>query len=445
MRFSRKRRGLMNDYVLGVSACIFLIIFFATGIEISFGIGIVGAAGLIIVSGFEVARGICAQDFLDNLSSYGLTVIPLFMLMGQIAFHAGIAKRLYEAAYKFVGRIPGGLAMATVVAATMFKAMCGSSLATTATFASVSVPQMTRYNYNTRLSTGVVASVGSIGMLFPPSITMIIYGVMTEQSIGRLFIAGIVPGALIALFFLGIIFIWCKIEPGLGPASAEVFPLREKIRSLPEFLSVAVIFGLIIGGLMSGFFTPTESGTIGVIGVFILAVVLKGMSFRGFVTAVDESLRSAVMILILITCSAILGHFLTVTQIPQVAADWLTALPLPRFAVMIIVLFFYLLGGSFIDDLAFMILITPILFPSVQKLGYDPIWFGMMLGVTLMVGTIIPPVAVGVFVVKNITGESFKTIYSGVVPFLASFVFVAMLLFVFPQIATWLPNLLMGK
>ena len=435
----------MNDYVLGVSACIFLIIFFATGVEISFGIGIVGAVGLIIVSGFEVARGICAQDFLDNLSSYGLTVIPLFMLMGQIAFHAGIAKRLYEAVYKFVGRIPGGLAMATVVAATMFKAMCGSSLATTATFASVSIPQMTRYNYNTRLSTGVVASVGSIGMLFPPSITMIIYGVMTEQSIGKLFIAGVVPGALIALFFLGIIFIWCKIDPALGPASTEVFPLREKIRSLPEFLSVAVIFGLIIGGLMSGFFTPTESGTIGTIGVFILAVVLKGMSFRRFVTAVDESLRSAVMILILITCSAILGHFLTVTQIPQVAADWLTALPLPRSAVMIIVLFFYLLGGSFIDDLAFMILITPILFPSVQKLGYDPIWFGMMLGVTLMVGSIIPPVAVGVFVVKNITGESFNTVYSGVVPFLVSFVLVATLLFVFPQMATWLPNLLMGK
>jgi C4-dicarboxylate transporter, DctM subunit len=169
------------------------------------------------------------------------------------------------------------------------------------------------------------------------------------------------------------------------------------------------------------------------------------MTFKNFIASVDESMRSAVMVLFLIACSAILGHFLAITQIPQVAADWLTALPLHRVLIMVLVLFFYLLGGSFIDDLAFMILITPILFPAVQKLGYDPIWFGMMLGVTIMVGVIIPPVAISVFVVKNLTGESFNTIYAGVVPFLASFVLVAALLFVFPQMATWLPNLLMGK
>lgn len=435
----------MNEYVIGLSACVVLILLFVTGVEIAFGIAIVGVAGLLIVSGFHTALSICGQDFLDTLSSYSLTVIPLFMLMGQIAFHSGIAQRLYDAAYKLVGRIPGGLGMATVFAATMFKAMCGSTLATTATFSSVAIPQMTRYNYSKKLSTGVVASVGTIGMLFPPSITMIIYGVMTEQSIGRLFIAGIVPGLLISLTFIGIIFVWCRIDPTLGPANTEVFSLKEKIRSLPEFVSVAIIFGLVVGGLMSGVFTPTESGTIGTIAVFILAVVKKGVTIKNLIRSVDESLRSAVMVLILIACSAIFGHFLAITQIPQVAADWLTALPVHRVLVMVIVLFFYLLGGSFIDDLAFMILITPILFPAVQKLGYDPIWFGMMLGVTIMVGTIIPPVAISVFVVKNLTGESFNTIYTGVVPFLASFVLVAALLFVFPEIATWLPNLLMGR
>jgi C4-dicarboxylate transporter DctM subunit len=441
----KKEGGAMNEYVLGVVALIFLMFFLMTGVEIAFGIALVGIAGLMITSGFDVAFNMACQDFYDTLGSYSLTVIPLFMLMGQIAFHAGIAQRLYDAAYKLVGRVPGGLAMATVLAATMFKAMCGSTFATSATFSSVAIPQMTRYNYSKRLSTGVVASVGTIGMLIPPSISMIIYGIITEQSIGRLFLAGIIPGIMIACLFIAVIYVWCKINPALGPASTEIIPLKEKIRSLPEFISVFVIFGVVIGGLMAGIFTPTEAGTIGTIAIFILAVVMKGMSFKIFVDSVDESMRSAVMILIIIACSAVLGHFLAITQIPQVAGEWLTGLPLPRVLVMCIIFLFYLLGGSFIDDMAFVILITPILFPAVVKLGYDPIWFGVFVGITLMVGSIIPPVAVSVFIVKNITGESFNTIYSGVVPFLASFIVIAALLFVFPGIATWLPNLLMGQ
>jgi tripartite ATP-independent transporter DctM subunit len=289
----------MSQYALGIWACILLIPFFLTGIEIAFGIAIMGVAGLMIVSGFHPALSIVSQDFFDTLSSYSLTVIPLFMLMGQIAFHAGIAQRLYDAAYKFVGRIPGGLAMATVVAATAFKAMCGSTLATTATFSSVAIPQMTRYKYNKKMSTGIVASVGSIGMLFPPSITMIIYGVMTEQSIGRLFVAGFVPGALISLVFLAIIYVWCKINPKVGPASTETFTVREKVRTLPEFLSVLIIFGVVIGGLMSGVFTPTESGTIGTIAVIVLALIKKSLTFKIFRTSVEEAMNGAVMVLIL--------------------------------------------------------------------------------------------------------------------------------------------------
>lgn len=435
----------MNDYVLGVAACVVLMLFLLTGIEIAFGIVLVGLAGVIITSGFDVGFNMVVQDMFDTFSSYSLTVVPLFMLMGQIAFHSGIAQRLYDAVYKLIGRVPGGLAMATVIAATMFKAMCGSTFATSATFSSVAVPQMTRYRYSKRLSTGVVASVGTIGMLIPPSISMIIYGIITEQPIGRLFLAGIVPGLLIALFFIVIIYVWCKINPALGPASDEVVSRKEKIRSLPEFISVIIIFGVVIGGIMAGVFTPTEAGTIGTAAIFILAVVKKGMTFKRFFASVDESMRAAVMILTIIACSAVLGHFLSITQIPQMAGDWLTGLPLHRVLIMAIIFLFYLLGGSFIDDLAFMILITPILFPAVVKLGYDPIWFGVFVGVTLMVGAIIPPVAVSVFIVKNITGESFNTVYSGVVPFLISFIIVAILLFLFPEMATSLPNLLMGK
>jgi len=435
----------MNEIVLGVGACIFLIFFLLTGVEIAFGILLVGFVGYALLDGFDAAYSLMAQDFFDVLSSYSLTVVPLFMLMGQIAFNAGIAQRLYDSAYKWVGRVPGGLAMATVVAATMFKAMCGSTLATAATFSSVAIPEMTRYGYGKKLSTGIVASVGTIGILIPPSITMIIYGIMTEQSIGKLFLAGIIPGLLISAFFIGIIYVWCKIDPTMGPASTERFTARDRMSTLPEFVPVVIIFAAVIGGLMLGIFTPTESGTIGTVAVLILALSRRSLSFRAFVRSIDESLRAAVMVLILIACSAVLGHFLTVTELPQIAGEFLVSLPFHRVLVMVIIFLFYLLGGSFIDDLAFMILVTPILFPAVQKLGYDPLWFGVMVGITLMIGTIIPPVAISVFVVKNITGEPFNVIYAGVVPFLASFIVVGAILFAFPQIATFLPTLMMGQ
>jgi C4-dicarboxylate transporter, DctM subunit len=434
----------VSEITLGVAACIFVLFFFLSGIEIAFGIAITGMIGYGLLSGFDAAFNLFTQDFFDTFSSYSLSVIPLFMLMGQIVFHAGIAGRLYDVTYKLVGRIPGGLAMATVVAATMFKAMCGSTLATAATFSSISIPQMTRYGYNKRLSTGIVASVGTIGILIPPSIFMIIFGVMTEQSIGKLFLAGILPGLLVSFFFLSIIYGWCKIDPSIAPMGTQTFTLREKTRGLSEFIYVAVIFFLVVGGLMSGIFTPTESGTVGTAAVLVLALIKKGLSGKSFAKAIDESLQGSIMIFFLIACSAILGHFLAITEIPQITGDWLTSLPLPRALIMIIICFFYLLGGSFIDDLAFMILATPILYPAIPKLGYDPIWFGIMVGVTIMVGGLIPPVAINVFVVKNVTGESFGVIYKGVIPFLLSFIAVAALLFIFPGIATWLPHRLMG-
>lgn len=435
----------MNELALGIASCIFLLAFFLTGIELAFGIAITGIAGYALLSGFDAAYNLLAQDFLDTFSSYSLTVIPLFMLMGQIVFNAGIAQTLYDGVYKIVGRVPGGLAMATVVAATLFKAMCGSTLATAATFSSVAIPQMTRYRYSKKLSTGVVASVGTIGIIIPPSVVLIIFGIMTEQSIGKLFLAGIFPGLLISFFFIAVIYGWCKIDPSLGPGSTVKAPLREKIRTLPDFAAVGVIFIIVIGGLMSGIFTPTEAGTIGTIAVLVLALLKKGLSFMAFFKSVDESLRASIMVLFLIACSAVLGHFLAITEIPQLTGDWLTNLPLSRSLIMIIICLFYLLGGSFIDDLAFMILATPIVYPAISRLGYDPIWFGIMVAVTIMVGSILPPVAISVFVVKNITGEPFGTIYKGVIPFLASFIIVGGLLFFFPGIATWLPYTLMGK
>jgi C4-dicarboxylate transporter DctM subunit len=434
----------MSEVVTGITALVALLLVFLSGIELAFAMAVIGFVGFAYLVGFAPACNLLVKDFFDTFTSYGFTVVPLFVLMGQIAQNADIAKRLYHGAHKWVGHIPGGLAMTTVVGATLFKAMCGSTLATTATFAGIAIPEMDRYGYSKKLSTGVVASVGTLGMLIPPSIVLIIYGIVVEQSIGRLFLAGIVPGLLISLFFIFIIYGWVKIDPGIAPGS-EKASMRERIRALPEFIWVAIIFIAVIGGLMSGVFSPTEAGTIGTIAVLVLALVRRELGWKTFIKSIDESLRTACMVLFLIWGSTVLGHFLAVTQIPFIAADWVVGLPFARWVIMILVILIYLLGGSFIDDLAFMILATPIFYPAVVKLGYDPVWFGIQIGITIMIGVIIPPVAICVFVVKNITGVPFGVIYKGVLPFLLSLITCALLLFLFPDIALFLPNLLMGK
>jgi tripartite ATP-independent transporter DctM subunit len=401
---------------------------------------LVGFVGFAYLNGVAPAMQLVGRDIYDVITNYGYTVFPLFILMGQIGFNAGIAVRLYDAAHRFVGHIPGGLAMATVIGATGFKAICGSSAATAATFASVAVPEMDRYGYDRKLSTGIVATVGSLGCIIPPSVVLIIFGIITEQSIGQLFLAGIVPGLIIALFFIGIIFGWVKINPKIAPMS-ERSTWGARLRSLPEVAWVILVFLLVIGGIMQGFFTPTEAGAVGTFAILVLAVAKRNMNFKKYVASLQEALRTAGMILMLIAGSVILGHFIAVTNIPQRTADWLVALPLNRYIIMIMICIVYEIGGSFIDDLAFMILATPIFYPAVLKLGFNPLWFGILISVVVMIGVVIPPVAVCVFVVKNITKEPIGRIYKGVAPFLISLILVWGLLFFFPQLALWLPSL----
>ncbi len=432
----------MSEVTVGILGLVVVLVLFLTGIELAFAMILVGFIGFSYLVTLNAGMNVLAKDFFDTFANYGFTVIPLFVLMGQIAFNAGIAKRLYDAAYRFIGHIPGGLAMATVAGATVFKSICGSSPATAATFASVAVPEMDRYNYDKSLSTGTVATVGTLGILLPPSVTLIVFGIITEQSIGKLFLAGIVPGLMIALFFIFTIYIWCRKNPELGP-KGDKSTWKQRIASLPEVAWVVVVFLLVIGGLMKGFFTPTEAGSVGTFGVLLLSIIKRDINFKGYIKSVVESLRAACMVLMLIAGSAVLGHFLTRTKIPMIAADWIISLPLSPDIIMVIIAIVYLIGGSFIDDLAFMILATPIFYPAIIKLGYDPLWFGMIIAVTVMIGVVIPPVAINVFVVRAITKQPFSVIYKGVYPFLISLVVAAALLFLFPQLATFLPSALM--
>ena len=434
----------MNEVTVGMIGLAVVLALFVTGIELSFAMIAVGFLGFGYLMSWEAALNLLAKDFFDVFTSYSLTVVPLFILMGQIAFHSGIAKKLFDASYKYVGHIPGGLAIATVVGATAFKAICGSTPATTATFASVAVPEMERYGYDRRLSSGIVATVGTLGILLPPSVTLIIFGIISDQSIGRLFLAGVFPGLLIAFFFTLVIYGWCRINPAVGP-KGPVFPWGARLRVLPEVGWVLVVFFLMVGGIMLGFFTPTEAGSVGTCFVLLLTLLKRDLDFKLYVRSIIESVRTACMVLLLVMSSTVLGHFIAVTKIPMLAADWIVSLPVSPTLIVIIISFIYLVGGSFIDDLAFMILATPIFFPAIVKLGYNPIWFSMVIAITIMIGVVIPPVAICVFIVKQITKIPMGIIYQGVYPFLISLVLGGILLFIFPQLATWLPARLMGQ
>ena len=432
----------MSDVTIGIIGLMALLALFMTGIELSFAMAVVGFVGFCIIRSVESGLDLLATDVFDMFTSYSLSVVPVFVLMGQIAFNAGIAKRLYMCANRFIGHVPGGLGMATVAGAAAFKAICGSGPATAATFASIAVPEMDKFGYSRKISTGIVASVGTLGVLIPPSVSLIVLGIITEQSIGKLFLAGVIPGLIIALFFVLVIYGWCRLKPDLGPRG-EKYPWPERFASLPDVLWVLIIFILVIGGLMQGFFTPTEAGSVGTTAVLILSVLKKDIGFKGFVHSLHESLRTACMVLVLVTCSAIFGHFLTVTKIPMITSDWVATLPLNRYLVLIIIVMIYQVGGSFIEDFAFLMLATPIFYPAVIKLGFDPIWFGIVIMINLAVGCVIPPMALNVFIVKNITKEPLGVIYKGVLPFLISTLVCGALLFVFPQLATFLPKLLM--
>ncbi len=273
----------MNEIAVGIVGLFVLLLLFSTGIELGFAMALVGFVGFGYLNGFHSAINLLSRDFFDVITTYGYTVFPLFILMGQIGFNAGIAVRLYDAAHKFIGHIPGGLAMATVAGATAFKTICGSSAATSATFASVAIPEMDRYGYDKKLSSGIVATVGTLGVIIPPSVTLIILGILTEQSIGQLFIAGIIPGLIIALLFIGVIYGWAKINPTIAPQS-DRSTWKARMGSLPEVLWVLLVFVVVVGGIMQGYFTPSEAGAVGTFAVLLLAIVKRDMTFKGYVT-----------------------------------------------------------------------------------------------------------------------------------------------------------------
>ena len=432
----------MTPEQIGIVGCVVLLLLLCSSMPVAFAMAAVGFVGFAAVVSPHAAVSVLTFDLYKTFTSYSLTVIPLFVLMGQIAFHGGISRRLFNAAYHWLGPLPGGLAMATVGACTAFGAICGSGPATTATMASVALPEMRRYKYSMELGCGAVAAGGGIGMMIPPSVVFIVYAIMTEQSIGRLFIAGILPGVLIAALFCLAIFLQCVRRPELGPA-APSSSWKAKILSLRGAWETLLLFVAVMGGMFGGLFTPTEAAAIGAAGTIVITAFKRKLSLQMFVRSLKETLRTSCMVMIIVAGAVVFGHFLAVTRIPSELANWLGNLPLPGWVIMGLVVLFYLVAGCFVDALALILLTIPIFYPVVMNLGFDPIWFGVMIVLVTQMGVITPPVGVCVYVVSGIERDvPLETIFRGALPFLAALVIAAMLLILFPQIVLVLPRLI---
>jgi len=432
----------MTPTEAGIYGFVALVALMFLKIPVGFVMALVGLMGFAFLVSWDAALHLMAQDFTSVFGSYNLTVIPLFVLMGQLAHHSGMSGRLFHAAYRFLGNLPGGLAVATIGACAGFSAICGSTSATAATMAAVALPEMKKYNYDPALATGVVAAGGSLGILIPPSTIFIVYGIMTEQSVGKLFLAGVMPGILMTLLFVATVLIWTWNRPDLAKPGAS-FTLREKVASLAGVVETLILFVAVMGGLFIGVFTPTEAAAIGAFGTLLIAAVGRHLSWEGFTQSLIETTRVTCMILVIVAGATVFGHFLAVTRIPFDVGAWVMGRQMPPWAVMGLIILVYLTLGCLMDSLAMIMLTIPIFFPVITALGFDPIWFGVIIVLVTGMGVITPPVGINVYVVAGVARDvPLHVIFRGAVKLLAAQIVTAALLILFPQIALWLPQLM---
>lgn len=429
----------MSSELVGVIGFLFMFFLMAVGLEIGFAMAITGFLGFAYLASFPAACNLLAKDVYDVFTTYSLTVVPLFIFMGQIAANSGIGKKLYDMSYRFIGHIPGGLAMATSIACTFFGAICGSTTATAATFASVSVPEMRRYRYDDRLIGGVIAASGGLGIMIPPSVIFIVYGIFTQLSIGTLFMSGVMPGVVICMLFCLAIYIWCKKDPSLGP-KGEKFTWKERFKSLPGAIEIIIIFFILMGGIMKGIFTPTEGGAVGAFVTLLIVLVTRSITWQAFYKSVLDTIVSSCMIMVIVAGATIFGHFIALSRIPFSVASWVGSLGLHPIIIMGIIIFIYLIGGCVIDALALIVLTIPIFYPVVLHLGFNPIWFGVIVVLITMMGVITPPVGVNSYVVAGISKIPLNTVFSGIWVFLLCLIIAAALFIAFPGLCLFLPG-----
>ena len=433
----------MSPATAAIISVVLLVFLFLLRMPVAYVMALVGFLGFCYIVTVPAGLAILAKDFWVMFSSYSLTVVPMFVFMGTVAFYSGMSSRLYDTAYKFIGHQRGGLALATILACAGFGAMCGSTNAEAAAMGRVTLPEMKRYNYDDSLATACVAAAGSLAILIPPSTILIIYGIMTEESIGKLFAAGILPGLLLTTLFAITIYILCRFKPALAPPGAKA-TWKERLVSLSGVIEMLLLFALVMGGLFVGWFSPTEAGGAGAAGALIIALARRRLSWRGFLDSLADTTRITAMVFLIITGATIFGHFMAVTRVPFELSEWVGGLGMSPNVIMGFIIFGYLIGGCFMDALAMITLTIPILYPLVLSLGFDSIWFGVIIVLVGEMGVITPPVGINVYVIKGVAPDvPLETIFKGIFPFLGAIIACAAILIAFPQIATFLPSFML--
>jgi C4-dicarboxylate transporter, DctM subunit len=431
----------MTPTLTGIIGFVVLVILMFLRMPVGFVMAIVGYLGFGLLVSWSAASNLLIRDFYSTFGSYNLTVVPLFVFMGQIAFHTGISGRLFQAAHKFFGHLPGGLAIATIGACAGFSAVCGSTSATAATMASVALPEMKKFKYDPALATGVVAAGGSLGILIPPSTIFIIYGIMTEQSIGELFLAGVIPGILLSCLFVLSILLWTFFRPEIGPRGPKT-TWTEKMKSLSGLIETLLLFILVMGGLFVGFFTPTEAAGIGAFGTMIIAFIGHNLTWKGFTSALNDTTRISCMIFVVVGGATVFGHFLAVTRIPGDIGVFVAGLKFPPMVIMGFIILIYLFLGCLMDSLAMIMLTIPIFYPVIVNLGFDPIWFGVIIVIVAEMGVITPPVGINAYVVAGVARDvPLHVVFRGALHMLYALIVMAVLLIIFPNLVLFLPHL----
>ncbi len=409
---------------------------------VGFVMALMGFLGILYAASWEAALGMIGTDLWQTFSSYGLTVIPMFILMGQICFYSGVNERLYNAAYRWFGRIRGGLAVTTVMACAGFAAICGSNTATAATMTAVALPEMKKYRYDPVLASGSIAAGSTLGVVIPPSVVLVVYGLYTGESIGKLFFGSVMPGLVLAFLMALTVYTMCVVHPNWGPKGPR-WSITDKIKAIPDALDMLVMFGIIMFSLYAGLFTPSEAGAAGSVVAIVISLVRRRLTWKGFLGAIIDTIRISCMIFLLVAGAVMFGRFLAMTRLPYEVATWVASLPVPNWLILWSMLTIYIIGGCVMDALAFLLITVPIFFPVAKQMGYDPIWFGVVITVVTTLGAVTPPVGISAYIVSGMAKDiPLSTVFRGVLWFIPSYIITLILMEVFPQLVTFFSSLI---
>ncbi|MEW5921911.1 MAG: TRAP transporter large permease [Bacillota bacterium] len=431
----------MDPIIVGIIGTVAAFLLLFLGMPIALALMLTGFLGIWHLASLNAAYPVAARSIYAVTSQYAYMVIPLFLLMGAFASSSGLIENLYRSFDKWLRKFPGGLGAATIAACAGFAAVSGSAVATAAAMGTIAYPEMKKFNYSPRLATGTIAAGGTLGFLIPPSIGFVVYGMLVEQSIGKLLIAGILPGLALAATFIAIIVIQVKLNPSLAPVSPETVSWREKLVALKGVWEILAVFLVVTGGIYLGWFSPTEAGATGATLLFFVALFKRKLNFNNLFKGMQEAIRVSVMVLFLVAGASVFSYFLALSTIPAQLANWVVGLEVSRYVVLAIILIVYFFLGCFIDAVSMMVLTLPVIFPLVLRLGFDPIFFGVVCVLMMQVGLITPPMGLNLYTIAGSAKDvPLEDIFAGTLPFVIPIMVIVVLITIFPEIALYLPE-----